>query len=56
MGTITDQEGKARFETRLSKDKKLMIEKTALWGGYKNLSDFVVTTVCGKAQAIIQKS
>ena len=56
MGSITEQEGKARFDTRLSRDKKLMIEKAALLGGYKNLSDFVVTTVCEKAQAIIQKS
>lgn len=56
METIIEQEGKARFDTRLSREKKLMIEKAALLGGYKNLSDFVVTTVCEKAQAIIQKS
>lgn len=56
MESITEQEGKARFDTRLSKEKKIMIEKAALLGGYKNLSDFVVTTVCEKALAIIQKS
>jgi uncharacterized protein (DUF1778 family) len=56
METITEQEGKARFDTRLSRDKKLMIEKAALLGGYKNLSDFVVTTVCEKALEIIKKS
>jgi len=56
MESTTEQENKARFDTRLSRDKKLMIEKAALLGGYKNLSDFVVSTVCEKAQAIIQKS
>ncbi|HEY5509841.1 MAG TPA: DUF1778 domain-containing protein [Prolixibacteraceae bacterium] len=56
MDSQTEQENKARFDTRLSRDKKLMIEKAALLGGYKNLSDFVVSTVCEKAQAIIQKS
>jgi uncharacterized protein (DUF1778 family) len=56
MEKILEQEGKARFDTRLPRDKKLIIEKAALLGGYKNLSDFVVTTVYEKAQAIIQQS
>jgi uncharacterized protein (DUF1778 family) len=56
METILEQEGKARFDTRLPRDKKIIIEKAALLAGYKNLSDFVVTTVYEKAQAIIQKS
>ena len=56
METILEQEGKARFDTRLPMDKKKIIEKAALLAGYKNLSDFVVTTVYEKAQAIIQKS
>jgi len=56
MDEIIEHEGKARFDTRLSKDKKLIIEKAAVLGGYRNLSDFVVSTVYEKAQIIIQKS
>jgi len=41
MDEIIEHEGKARFDTRLSKDKKLIIEKAAVLGGYRNLSDFV---------------
>jgi len=56
MEAIIEHEGKARFDTRLSKDKKLIIEKAAILGGYRNLSDFVVSTVYERAQMIIQKS
>jgi len=56
MDTIIEHEGKARFDTRLSKDKKQIIEKAAILGGYRNLSDFVVSTVYERAQMIIQKS
>jgi len=56
MEPIIEHKGKARFDTRLSRDKKLIIEKAAILGGYRNLSDFVVTTVYEKAQLIIQKS
>jgi len=56
MEAIIEHEAKARFDTRLSKDKKLIIEKAAILGGYKNLSDFVVSTVYERAQMIIQKS
>jgi len=47
---------KARFDARLSKDKKLIIEKAAILAGYRNLSDFVISTVYEKAQLIIQRS
>jgi len=56
MEAIIKHEGKARFDTRLSKDKKLIIEKAAALGGFRNLSDFVVSTVYERAQMIIQKS
>lgn len=56
MDAISKQEGKARFDTRLSREKKLIIEKAARLGGYRNLSDFVVSTVYERAQLIIQKS
>jgi len=56
MDTIIQHEVKARFDTRQEKDKKLIFEKAAILGGYKNLSDFVVSTVYERAQMIIQKS
>ena len=56
MDTSIEHEERARFDTRLSKQKKLIIEKAARLGGYKNLSDFVVSTVYEKAQMIIQQS
>jgi uncharacterized protein (DUF1778 family) len=56
MDAIIKHEGKARFDIRLSKDKKLIIEKAAILGGYRHLSDFVVSTVYERAQMIIQKS
>ena len=56
MGTSIDHQEKARFDTRLSKQKKFIIEKAARLGGYKNLSDFVVTPTYEKAQMIIQQS
>lgn len=56
MDAIIEHEGKARFDTRLSREKKLIFEKAARLGGYRNLSDFVVSTVYERAQMIIQKS
>ena len=56
MDAIIEHEGKARFDARLSKEKKIIIEKAARLGGYRNLSDFVVSTVYERAQMIIQKS
>jgi uncharacterized protein (DUF1778 family) len=56
MDALIEHEGKARFDTRLSKDKKLIIEKAARLGGYRTLSDFVLSTVYERAQMIIQKS
>lgn len=56
METTIEHKGSARFDARLSKDKKLIIEKAAILAGYRNLSDFVVSTVYEKAQDIIQRS
>lgn len=56
MEAITDHEAKTRFDARLSKDKKLIFEKAAILGGYRSLSDFVVSTVFEKAQMIIQQA
>ena len=43
----------ARFDTRLPEDQKAMFEKAAILGGYRNLSDFVVTVAREKALEII---
>ena len=56
MDAIIEHEGKARFDARLSSEKKLIIEKAERLVGYRNLSDFVVSTVYERAQMIIQKS
>jgi uncharacterized protein (DUF1778 family) len=56
METTIGNKGNARFDARLSMDKKLVIEKAAMLAGYRNLSDFVVSTVYEKARDIIQKS
>ncbi len=56
METAIENKGNARFDARLSMDKKLVIEKAAMLAGYRNLSDFVVSTVYEKARDIIQKS
>ena len=43
----------ARFDTRLPEDQKAMLEKAAILGGYRNLSDFVVTVARERALEII---
>ncbi|MBK9510037.1 MAG: DUF1778 domain-containing protein [Cytophagaceae bacterium] len=47
---------KARFDTRISLEQKILFEKAALLGGYRNLTDFVVATVQSKAKEIIEES
>lgn len=56
METKEKQEVKARFDTRLSKEQKLIFEKAALLGGYRSLSDFIILTAQEKARKIIQES
>jgi uncharacterized protein (DUF1778 family) len=46
---------KARFDTRLPKEQKQFFERAALLGGYRNLTDFVIATVQGKAKEIIEE-
>ncbi|MEA3496643.1 MAG: DUF1778 domain-containing protein [Bacteroidota bacterium] len=48
-------ENKARFDTRLSKEQKDFFERAAILGGYRNLTDFVISTVQKKAKEIIQE-
>jgi uncharacterized protein (DUF1778 family) len=43
----------ARFDTRLSKDQKILFERAASLGGYRNLTDFVIAALQEKANQII---
>jgi uncharacterized protein (DUF1778 family) len=45
----------ARFDTRLSLDQKQFFERAAILGGYRNLTDFVITTVQNKAKEIVKE-
>lgn len=56
MSTLSEKEVKARFDARISLDKKIIMEKAAQIAGYRNLSDFVMSTAYEKAQKIIRKS
>ena len=47
---------KARFDARLTKEQKQFFERAAVIGGYRSLSDFVLTIVEEKAQQIISKA
>lgn len=44
----------ARFDTRLSSELKDLFERAAYLGGYKNLSDFVISAVHERAKEIIK--
>lgn len=55
MATKELKQEKARFDTRLSKEQKVLFERAAQMGGYRSLSDFVVLTVQEKAKEIISE-
>lgn len=45
----------ARFDTRLSKEQKEYFEYAANLGGYRTLTDFVISSAQDKADEIIEK-
>mgnify|MGYP001090510795 CR=1 FL=1 len=49
------KQDKARFDTRLPLEQKQFFERAALYGGYRNLTDFVIATVQNKAKEIIEE-
>ena len=51
----TQGQEKSRFDTRLPKKQKLLFERAARLGGYRSLTDFVITTVQKKAKKIIKQ-
>ena len=44
-----------RFDTRLSKEQKILFEKAASLGGYRNLTSFIIVTVQNRANEIIKE-
>jgi len=53
MKTLNNEQ--ARFGARLPKEQKEFFEKAAYPGGFRNLTDFVIITVQGKAKEIIKE-
>lgn len=45
----------ARFDARLPKEQKQFFEKAAYLGGFRSLTDFILSTVQEKAKEIIQE-
>jgi len=45
-----------RFDARLPKEQKLYFEKAAQLGGYRNLTEFIISSVMEKAKEIISEN
>lgn len=45
----------ARFDTRLPEEQKILFERAARLGGFRNLTDFIVMSAQEKAQEIIDE-
>lgn len=46
----------SRFDARIPKEQKMLFEKAAAIGGYRNLTDFILMTVQEKAKEIIKEN
>lgn len=51
----TVKEEVTRFDTRISKEQKMLFEKAAALGGYRNLTSFIIATVQNRANEIIRE-
>jgi uncharacterized protein (DUF1778 family) len=56
MATKTINREEARFNARLPREQKMLLEKAALIGGYRNLTDFIMLTAQEKAKEIIREN
>lgn len=45
----------ARFDTRLPKEQKEFFEEAVMLGGYRSLSDFVISSAMEKAKIIVEE-
>ncbi len=52
---ITEKKELTRFDTRISKEQKFIFEKAAALGGYRNLTSFIIATLQGRANEIINQ-
>ena len=55
MTTRISKKENARFDTRLSIVQKQFFERAAILGGYRSLTDFVISTVQEKASLIVKE-
>ena len=53
MQTKTKNIEKARFDTKLSKEQKDLFERAAHIGGFRTLTEFIISSVQEKATKII---
>jgi uncharacterized protein (DUF1778 family) len=53
MQVNTTKSKTTRFDTRLSVEQKDYFERAAQLGGYRNLTEFVISTLMEKANTII---
>ena len=51
-----EKERYSRFDTRLPAEQKLFFEKASVLGGYRNLTDFILSAVQEKARKIVEES
>lgn len=51
----TEIKEQARFNARLPKEQKQLFEKAAYLGGYRNLTDFIISSAQEKAKEIVQE-
>ena len=51
-----EQTATARFDARLPLTQKLYFEKAAQLGGYRNLTEFIFSSVMEKAKTIISQN
>ena len=55
MATKVNKKESARFDTRLSVEQKQLFERAAVLGGYRSLTDFVLSAVQEKAKHIVEE-
>ncbi|MDO9274952.1 MAG: DUF1778 domain-containing protein [Lutibacter sp.] len=55
MAAKSLQNEKTRFDTRLPKEQKLFFERAANIGGFRNLTDFIISAAQEKAKEIIKE-
>lgn len=53
MAHVIDKQKKARFDAQLPKDQKAFFEYAASLGGFRTLTEFVLTSAQEKADQII---